>query len=209
MLNIRQHMVGNPLMNLIRLSFASFLLIAAAAVFTIAFGNEQAANSNMQLCKHQYALCTSALCIPQPDDPIKAICFCDVQEGASMSSVLCNTIEPSTDANGIRTVYSAFSLEQFKQGKKVLRCSSGTPWTWCLNKRCTVDPSDPKKAICVCDVLRTGEWITLGGNCDTGTCTTGYWSGATVKDFNEATSFMVKALNLDHSPVEWCPGAKP
>ena len=196
-------------MNLIRLSFASFLLIAAAAVFTIAFGNEQAAKSDMQLCKHQYALCTSALCIPQPVDPTKAICFCAVEEGASMASVPCNTIQPSTDANGVRTVYSAFSLEQFKQGKKVLTCASGTPWTWCLNKRCTVDPSDPKKAICVCDVLRTGESITLGGNCDTATCSTGYWSGATLKDFNEATSFMVKALSLDHSPVEWCQGAKP
>ena len=196
-------------MNLMRLSFASFSLIAAAAVFTIAFGNEQAAKSDMQLCKHQYALCTSALCIPQPGDPTKAICFCAVEEGASMSSVPCNTIQPSTDTKGIRTVYSAFSLEQFKQGKKVLTCASGTPWTWCLNKRCTVDPSDPKKTICVCDVLRTGEWITLGGNCDTGTCTTGYWSGATVKDFNEASSFMVKALSLDQSPVKWCPGAKP
>ena len=209
MLNLRQHMGGNPLMNVVRLSFASFLLIAAAAVFTIAFGNEQAAKSDMQLCKHQYALCTSALCIPQPGDPTKAICFCAVEEGASMSSVPCNTIQPSTDGNGIRTVYSAFSLEQFKQGKKVLTCASGTPWTWCLNKRCTVDPSDPKKAICVCDVLRTGEWITLGGNCDTATCTTGYWSGATVKDFNEATSFMVKALSLDQSPVKWCPAANP
>jgi hypothetical protein len=196
-------------MNLIRLSFASFMLIAAAAVFTIAFGNEQAAKPDMLLCKHQYALCTSALCIPQPGDPTKAICFCDVQEGASMSSVPCNTTEPATDTNGIRTVYSAFSLEQFKEGKKVLRCPNGTPWTWCLNKRCTVDPSVSKKAICVCDVLRTGEWITLGGKCDTGTCTTGYWSGATVKDFDEATSFMVKELNLGKSPVEWCPGAKP
>jgi hypothetical protein len=197
------------LMSLIKLSFASFLLVAAAAVFAIALGDEQAAKSNMELCKHQYALCTSALCIPQPGDPTKAICFCEVEEGASMSSVPCNTIKPSTDANGIRTVYSAFSLEQFKQGKKVLRCLNGTPWTWCLNKRCTVEPSDPRKAICVCDVLRTGEWITLGGKCDTGTCTTGYWSGAAVKDFDEATSFMVKALNLDHSPVEWCPGTKP
>ena len=194
-------------MNLIRLSFASFLLIAAAAVFTIAFGNEQAAKSDMQLCKHQYALCTSALCIPQPGDPTKAICFCAVQEGASMASVPCNTIQPSTDTNGIRTVYPAFSLEQFKQGKKALTCASGNPWTWCLNKRCTVDPSDPKKAICVCDVLRTGESITLGGNCDTATCTTGYWSGATLKDFNEAASFMVKALSLDQSPVKWCPAA--
>ena len=195
------------LMSVIRLGLACLFLIAAAAVFTIALGNEQAAGPSMQLCKHQYALCTSALCIPQPGDPTKAICFCDVQDGASMASVPCNTIQPSTDANGIRTVYSAFSLEQFRQGKKVLRCPNGTPWTWCLNKRCTVDPFDPKKAICVCDVLRTEEWITLGGNCDTGTCTTGYWSGATVKDFNEATSFMVKALRLEQSPAKWCPEA--
>lgn len=196
-------------MSFIKLSFASFLLIAAVAVFTIAFGNEQGAKSDMQLCKHQYALCTSALCIPQPGDPTKAICFCAVEEGASMASVPCNTIQPSTDADGIRTVYSTFSLEQFKQGKKVLRCPSGTPWTWCLNKRCTVDSSDSKKAICVCDVLRTEEWITLGGNCDTATCTTGYWSGATVKDFNEATAFMTKALGLNKSPVKWCPAANP
>ena len=125
------------------------------------------------------------------------------EQSAKQSMELC------TDANGIRTVYSAFSLEQFKEGKKVLRCRNGTPWTWCLNKRCTVDPSDPKKAICVCDVLRTEEWITLGGNCDTATCKTGYWSGATVKDFNEASSFMQKALSLDHSPVEWCQAPKP
>jgi hypothetical protein len=195
-------------MSPIKPGIAGFFLIAAVAVFAIALGGEQAAKSNMLLCKHQYALCTSALCIPQPGDPTKAICFCDVQDGASMASVPCSTIQPSTDANGIRTVYSAFSLEQFKEDKKVLKCASGTPWTWCLNKRCTVDPSDPKKAVCVCDVLRTEEWITLGGKCDTGTCTTGYWSGATVKDFNDATAFMVKALNLDHSPVEWCPGAE-
>jgi hypothetical protein len=156
MLNLRQHIGGSPLTNLIRLSFASFLLIAAAAVFTIAFGNVQPAKSDMQLCKHQYALCTSALCIPQPGDPTKAICFCAVEEGASMASVPRNTIQPSTDANGIRTVYSAFSLEQFKQGKKVLTCASGTPWTWCLNKRCTVDPSDPQESdLCL---RRVANW---------------------------------------------------
>src|SRR6266481_7451051 len=103
MLNLRQHIGGNPLMNLIRLSFASFLLIAAVAVFTFAFGSEQAAKSNMQLCKHQYALCTSALCIPQPGDPTKAICFCDVEEGASMSTDACDKLKPTTDEQGIRT----------------------------------------------------------------------------------------------------------
>ena len=124
--------------SLIKVGLACFFLIAAAAVFAIALSNEQATGA-MRLCKNQYALCTSALCIPQPGDPTKAICFCEVEQGASMASVPCNTIQPTNDANGIRTVYSAFSLEQFKQGKKVLRCPNGTPWTWCLNKRCTVD----------------------------------------------------------------------
>ena len=67
-----------------------------------------------------------------------------------MSSVPCNANQPSTDANGIRTVYSAFSLEQFKDGKQ----SPSVPklhWDMALNKRCTVDPSDSKKAICVCE----------------------------------------------------------
>ena len=132
-------------MSLIKVTCACFLITAAAAIFTMAFGYQQAAKPGMELCKHQYALCTSALCIPQPGDPTKAICFCAVEDGASMSSAPCDTTQPSTDANGIRTVYSSFSLEQFKQGKKVLRCPNGTPWTWCLNKRCTVDPSDPRK----------------------------------------------------------------
>ncbi len=110
-----------PPLSLFKLTFAPLLLVAAVTVFTIALGSEQTAKTGMELCKHQYALCTSALCIPEPNDPTKAICFCAVEKGASMSSVPCNTTQPSTDANGIRTVYSAFSLEQFKEGKKVLR----------------------------------------------------------------------------------------
>jgi hypothetical protein len=174
-------------------------ILPILAVLAVACGYDKASHSAMHLCKHQYALCTSAMCIPQPGDPNKAICFCDVEEGASMSS------ESSTDANGIRTVFSTFSLKQFQEGKKGMKCPGGTPWTWCLNKRCTVDPSNPKKAICVCDVVRTGgEWTTLGGNCNTSTCQTGYWSGATIKDFEEGNAFMTKVLGLDKSPAKWC-----
>jgi hypothetical protein len=45
-------------MSLIKLTCACFLITAAAAIFTIAFGTEQAAKPSMELCKHQYALCT-------------------------------------------------------------------------------------------------------------------------------------------------------
>ncbi len=178
-------------------------------VFAVVYAYEKTGNSAMQLCKQEYALCTSALCVPQPGDSSKAICFCDVEQGASMSTVPCSTLQPSTDANGIRTVYSTFSFKQFVEGKKAMKCPSGTPWTWCLNKRCTVNPSDPKKAVCVCDVLRTGEWMTLGGNCDSSTCATGYWSGATIAGNVSSNAFLIKALNLDKSPAKWCQASSP
>ena len=177
-----------------------FPLIAAAAV---TYGCSQAGSGN-RLCQHEYALCTSALCVPDPGNPEKAICFCDVEQGTNMATVDCDKLKPSTDANGIRTVYSTFSLHQFNQGKKSMKCPSGTPWTWCLNKKCTVDPFNSKKAICTCDVMRTGEWTTLGGNCDTSTCKTGYWSGASLSDFADGNAFMTKALKLDKSPAKWC-----
>lgn len=186
-------------------SFLISYLLPAAAVALVACGYVQAGSSDMQLCKHQYALCTSAKCIPQPGEPTKAICLCDVEEGASMSTTACDQLKPSTDANGIRTVYSTFSFAQF-QSKQSMKCPEGTPWTWCLNKRCTVAPDNSKKAICVCDVVRTGgEWTTLGGNCDTSTCATGYWSGATIKAYGEGNAFLVKALGLKDSPSKWCP----
>lgn len=178
--------------------------IPLLAVLAVSFAVDKGSSTN-QLCKHQYALCTSAICVPEPGDPTKAVCFCDVEEGTSMSTVSCDSIKPSTDSNGIRTVYSTFSLEQFTAGKKGMKCPAGTPWTWCLNKRCTVDPTNSKRAICVCDVLRTGEWMTLGGNCDTSTCKTGYWSGAAMSDFDDGVIFLSKALGINQSPVKWCP----
>jgi hypothetical protein len=94
-------------------------VLPVIAVLAVVFGCDQIKSVMMRLCKHQYALCTSALCVPQPGDPSKAICFCDVEEGVSVSTVSCENLQPHTDANGIRTVYSTFSFEQFKQGKKV------------------------------------------------------------------------------------------
>jgi len=188
-----------------QLKIGFYYCFPTAAVLLIAFGCEWTKKETMELCTHSYALCTSARCVPQPGNPSKAICFCDVEEGGSMATTPCDRLQPSTDANGIRTVYSTFSFKQFVQGKRVLKCPGGTPWTWCLNKRCTVDPSDSTKAICICDVVRTAEdWITFGGECDSSTCKTAYWSGATLSDFNKGNVFMVRKLGLDQPPVKWC-----
>src|SRR5262249_33815770 len=48
-----------------------------------------------------------------------------------------------------------------------------------------------------CDVVRTGgEWITAGGNCNTATCNTAYWSGATADGMSNVTNFMLKQFNI-------------
>jgi hypothetical protein len=186
-------------------SFFFIYVLPALAVWCGVISCHSSQSGQMFLCKHQYALCTSARCVPQPGDPTKAVCFCDVEEGASMSTVACDRLSPSTDAEGVHTVYSTFSFQQFYQGKRSMTCPEGTPWSWCLNKRCTVDPTNPQQAICTCDVVRTGKWLTLGGNCDKSTCATGYWSGATFSADQEGTAFLTKALGLAESPVKWCP----
>jgi hypothetical protein len=181
------------------------LLVVAISV--AGFCTFQSAQAENYLCRGQFALCTSAPCIPQPGNAKVAICTCDVEDGPNLASVACDTVKPSTDANGIRSIYSQFALKQFAAGKRGLKCASGTPWTWCLNKPCTVDPANPKKAICACDILRTGEWMTAGGNCNTATCNTAYWSGASLNDVNDGTNFLMKNLNIKKSPLNWCPQA--
>jgi hypothetical protein len=185
----------------------SLRALPVMAALIAAFGHAESAQAENYLCQQQFALCTSAPCIPEPGNPKVAICSCDVEDGPSLASVACDTVKPSTDANGIRTVYSQFALKQWQQGKKTLKCPSGTPWTWCLDKRCTVDPANPKKAICACDVVRTGEWITAGGNCNTATCNTAYWSAAPLDAFSDGTDFLLKSLKLKKSPVTWCRAA--
>lgn len=167
------------------------------------------AGATNYLCNQAFALCTSAPCIPQPGNPDVSICVCEMQEGPNLATVPCDTVRPSTDANGVRTVYSQFALTQFQQGKKGLRCPSGTPWSQCLNKICTVDPANPDKAICACDVVRSGEWQTAGGDCQAATCGTAYWSGALLADSRNNADFMMQQLKIATSPAEACPVPTP
>jgi hypothetical protein len=181
-------------------------LLPIFAVSIVSFTYKDSPSSDMYLCKQTYALCTSAQCVPLPGNPSQAICFCDVEEGSSMSTIPCDQLTPSTDVQGIHTVYSTFSLKQYFRGKKGMKCPAGSPWTWCLNKKCTVDPMNPHFAICTCDVMRSNEeWMTLGGECQTSTCENGYWSGATLSDDEKGSDFMVKMQKLKNSPVKWCP----
>lgn len=187
----------------------SYVLPVVAATATLAvalsFNTMETSNSSFHLCHHKYALCTAARCVPQPGNSNQAICFCTVEKGPSVATVPCDTLRPSTDSFGVRTIFSTFSFAEFENGKKVLHCPNGTPWTNCLNQQCTVDPSNPNKAVCICNIMRTGRWFTAGGHCDKSTCASHYWSGALDQDLKPSIAFLVKALGLKKSPVKICP----
>lgn len=182
---------------------AAFMLAVASSYKSIE--SDGSSNTAFELCFHQYALCTAAKCVPLPGNPTQAICSCVVEEGPSAATVPCNTLRPFTDSFDIRTIFSTFSFAEFEKGKKALHCPDGTPWVNCLNKQCTVDPSNPHKALCICDILRSGRWFTAGGRCDRSTCATNYWSGALIQDLKPSSAFLVKALGLKKSPIKSCP----
>jgi len=196
-------------MNRVRAVLLTYMLPLIAAL-AVAIGYSQygraQGSTKLYLCKMPYALCTSARCVPHPNPFHKneAICSCDVEPaGPNMASVPCSQLQPTT-IHGHRIIYSTYSFVQYFQGGKSMICPSGDPWTNCLDMRCTVDPFHPGKAICICDIMRSGEFTTVGGHCNTATCKNAYWSGATLPSYNAGNAFLVKALHLKKSPATFC-----
>ena len=159
------------------------------------------------LCDQQFALCTSAPCIPAPGNPKVALCTCDVWDtkGATTHVASCDAVKASTDTNGWRTVYSYFSLTQSYQGKRLMKCPAGTPWAECLNAKCTFDPAIPSISMCACETrFQTGELVTCAGNCYTQSCSKGFANGTAMTIMAPGVDFLMKALDLKKSPVNWC-----
>jgi hypothetical protein len=158
-------------------------------------------------CTQEYALCTSAPCVPDPRHPDYAICSCIVENGLSLGYSSCEKRVPKTGKNNVKQLTSTFSFAQYDT-KKGMQCSEGNPWTNCLDEPCTVNPMNPKQAFCSCKIVYKQPFFTLGGNCDANTCKTGYWSGAAVSDSMVLPNTLFKLLKISKNP--WpdsaCPG---
>jgi len=184
----------------------AFLLVANAAGYAAEQGKDDAKGI---ICEGFYALCTSAPCIPDPENTDgEAICRCKVNEGINFGTTQCSERTPVTSAHGVKTLVSTYS---FAQGptKPMLSCPKGKPWTNCLDRPCTVDPMNPLVAICKCDIVRDESFVTYGGDCNTLTCDTGYWSGATVETNVEGSKQLLQKMGLKDIPVMYCPGMGP
>lgn len=151
------------------------------------------------VCNQDYALCTSASCIPDPRHAEYAICVCEVERGESIGYKTCDARRPKNMAFQVKKITSTFSFKQFSS-KKSLTCPRGKPWTDCVDAPCIVDPMHADKAICSCKIKQDQTFVTLGGNCDANTCSTGFWSGSMISSSKALRKALLKHLDISENP---------
>jgi hypothetical protein len=190
---------------------AAVLLTAGALLGSCrrpAFLGGEAETQASVVCEGKYALCTSAACTPIPVRDAKtgkmvvtrALCECEVANGPSLGDLPCAERTPQGD--------NRFLVSTFSFGETAIRsamtCPSGTAWASCFDQPCIVDPKDPTKAQCTCPVQTTGEYETLGANCDKTKCGN-LWSGATADARKGASKLLAGAVGLKAVPANSCP----
>ena len=126
------------------------------------------------LCDQRYALCTSAACEPSKTNPKVSVCRCTVMTGYSVGFKTCEQRAPAG-----RRLHSNFSLQAVTSSTRVMTCSELGLWVQCLDAVCEADPANPGHALCQCVNMKTKNFLTFAGNCDTRTCASVIWSAAT------------------------------
>lgn len=160
------------------------------------------------VCEGKYALCLAATCTPIPSwngktgkmEATRALCECAVANGPSLSARPCDARAPQEDG---KFLVSTFSFGETAT-HPVMSCPAGGPWAYCYDQPCVVDPKDPSKAQCTCQ-LRTGEFQTLGGNCDKSKCGTSLWAGTTADGMASAAKLLASGEGLKTVPANTCP----
>lgn len=158
------------------------------------------------VCHQEYAICSSAQCIPDPRHKGFALCACHVENGANAGYSSCEQRKPVLNQDNTTRLLSTFSLFQVGE-KKSMSCSKGYHWTNCLDSPCTINPMDRTKAICSCPVVHNQAFVTFGGDCNMKTCATGFWSGATKTQSEELRNTMQKTTNTSTTTNVACPNA--
>ena len=146
-------------------------------------------NSNFTVCKSKFALCTTALCDPIPGKKGWVSCHCSVQKGYSAGTESCASLEKSTKGSAIKSRYYPI--------KSYAICKNDRPWAWCLDSPCKIDKKDPRKAACLCSLVKDkGDYVIVTDTYNDKTCTTGIYSSATTKGVKEVRDFLKTNKNL-------------
>lgn len=154
------------------------------------------------ICQQRYALCTNAPCRPSPHDPNTVICDCVVKEGYSVGLTPCARRAPRGT-----TLYSTFSTALVISGVRAMTCPADIPWANCVDYPCKLDPTNPDKATCACQLVRKGPSFTFGGDCNTRTCGKTIWSGAHTNLGGPAVAAAMKRVGQPLTTPTPCPKA--
>jgi hypothetical protein len=150
----------------------------------------------LTMCKGRYALCTSAPCRKIKNKQGKTSCKCIIENGYNFATKSCNRLKPHKMQNGTRRIYSTFSINELKNGKKITECPKQFEWSDCLNHKCVVDPNNSKKAICECTLRKSNKnWFTMGSYNNNNKCSSSKWSGAHKNDFYATRKFWNNYFN--------------
>lgn len=186
--------------------YLSILFLMVLANF--AFGSQSFAQSDVPgACQNTYALCTSAKCVPLPNDPDMTVCSCVVREGWNWGQSSCKLREPIIIRPRKAYLLSTYSFAQAKH-KSVMECTGGQRWTDCLDAVCVVSPYDKLKANCFCPYGTGNRMVTYGGDCKAEACENVIWSAATPKAFALGSMLLAKAMGLSKPPATFCPRNK-
>lgn len=156
------------------------------------------------VCDQMYALCSSARCVPSPENADVALCDCVTKKGPNVGFTSCKKRKPVYSKYKTLTLVSTFSFVPFTT-EKSMNCPKGMPWANCVDMPCTVDPQNSNRALCLCTLNATQPFLTFGGSCNTDTCTTGFWSGATGDDSEQLRKALVKSTHSNVAPLSCNP----
>jgi hypothetical protein len=148
------------------------------------------------VCSGTYALCTTATCKPVAGSKRLLSCSCTVQQGYSAGAKSCQEVlqGPPTAGDTIPSRYYPI--------KSMAVCSNSRRWAFCLDKKCTVDPS-LSTATCTCTRKSTPkrDYVVVTDSFSASTCTIDIWSSATVQDVLQITGFLQKSQQLKPFPI--------
>jgi len=137
------------------------------------------------ICSQMYARCSTAACIPSPDNPTSAtLCQCDVVNGPNLGLSTCEQRQPITVRPHTTLIRANFSFEKTTPSK-LMTCDSSNAWSDCMEAPCIIDPTNPTKTICRCQLKQGEAFATLGGGCNPDTCQNHFWSGITIDNIKQ------------------------
>jgi peroxiredoxin len=202
----RRAVLARAAMGVATVTVVPFITSAAAAARSVkqAVKPKKIKIDGAWVCDQRYALCTFASCKPSKTNPNISVCTCKVKTGYAVGFKSCDKRAPKG-----RQLHSNFSLQDVTSRTRSMKCSERGLWVQCLDVECEVDRHNSKQASCQCVNMKTKNFYTFGGNCDTKTCKTVIWS-ATTAPFPGGAQLekALKRLHIPYKVPKSCPTAK-